>query len=161
MRTLCMKERKVVAYIHYDRKKRRREERGGEDQANRATNPIIPNFCRSFFFARPPIPYVSHTPRSHAREHVTAQAHASAIRSRFHHAHYIRCLCQRAHCYVSYNDYISNGWGLWRFDQDVSLGTYRYDTPRYKRLTDGITTWADNATPSSTSTRLAITFYHY
>ena len=96
-----------------------------------------------------------------AREYVTAQAHASAIRSRFHHAHYIRCLCQRAHCYVSYNDYISNGWGLWRFDQDVSLGTYRYDTPRYKRLTDGITTWADNATPSSTSTRLAITFYHY
>jgi hypothetical protein len=54
-----------AAYIHYDRKKRRREERGGQDQANRDKPPIHPNFCRSFFLRDLPY-YVSDTPRSHA-----------------------------------------------------------------------------------------------
>ena len=55
-----MTGRMVGAYIHYDRKKRRREERGGEDQANRlATNTMIPKILSEF-------PYVSDTPRSHA-----------------------------------------------------------------------------------------------
>ena len=65
-----MNGRIVGAYIHYDRKKRRREERGGEDQANRlATNTIIPKILSEF-------PYVSDTPRSHAgMRYCPAHAH--------------------------------------------------------------------------------------